>query len=93
MGSALMIPGMVGKNIDKWIKENDLPKTVSEFGTTVEEIFVINMRMLKNIVGSKEINKIPLGAIGIYSYCQKIKSASSSSWQEQGVLILSPLPE
>ena len=30
MGRALMIPGMVGKNIGKWIKANDLPKSVSE---------------------------------------------------------------
>ncbi len=42
MGRALMIPGMVGKNIGEWLKEgpNALPKTVSEFGSTVEEIFV-----------------------------------------------------
>ncbi|GFO97854.1 ferredoxin-dependent glutamate synthase [groundwater metagenome] len=40
MGRALMIPGFVGKNIGKWIKENDLPKTVSEFGTRPQEIFV-----------------------------------------------------
>ncbi|MCE5313246.1 MAG: FMN-binding glutamate synthase family protein [Nitrospiraceae bacterium] len=72
MGRALMIPGMVGKNIDKWMKENDLPKTVSEFGSTVEEIFV-NYEDVKNIVGNKEIKNIPLGAIGIYSYSQKIK--------------------
>lgn len=72
MGRALMIPGMVGKNIDKWIKENKLPKTVSEFGTTVEEIFV-NYEAVKKLVGSKEIKNIPLGAIGIYSFADKIK--------------------
>jgi len=67
-----MIPGMVGKNIAKWIKANDLPKTVSEYGTTVEEIFV-NYEDVKNIVGSQEIKNIPLGAIGIYSYSRRIK--------------------
>jgi hypothetical protein len=30
----LNIPGMVGKNMERWLKENDLPKTVSEFGKT-----------------------------------------------------------
>ena len=40
MGRALMIPGMVGKNIGEWIKAGDLPKTVAKYGTTVEEIFV-----------------------------------------------------
>jgi glutamate synthase domain-containing protein 2 len=72
MGRALMIPGMVGKNIDKWIKENKLPKTVSEFGTKVEEIFV-NYEKVKKLVGSNEIKNLPLGAIGIYSFADKIK--------------------
>jgi glutamate synthase domain-containing protein 2 len=72
MGRALMIPGMVGKNIDQWIKENNLPKSVSEFGDKPEEIFV-NYEKVKNIVGSNEIKNVPLGAIGIYSYADKIK--------------------
>jgi glutamate synthase domain-containing protein 2 len=72
MGRALMIPGMVGKNIAQWIKEGKLPKTVSEFGSTPEEIF-INYEQVKNIVGAGEISKIPLGAIGIYSYADKLK--------------------
>ena len=72
MGRALMIPGMVGKNIEKWMAANDLPKTVSEFGTTPEEIFV-NYEDVANIVGKEEIKKIPLGAVGIYSYANKLQ--------------------
>jgi glutamate synthase domain-containing protein 2 len=72
MGRALMIPGMVGKNIALWIKEGKLPPTVSQFGSTPEEIFV-NYEDVKNIVGTKEIKNIPLGAIGIYSYSEKIR--------------------
>ncbi len=72
MGRALMIPGMVGKNIAKWIEEDDLPKTVHEYGTTIEEIFVC-YEEVANIVGKDEMKKIPLGALGIYSYSQKIK--------------------
>jgi hypothetical protein len=72
MGRALMIPGMVGKNIAQWMKDGDLPKTVSDFGSSVEEIFVC-YEQVKELVGAKEIDKIPLGAIGIYSYADKIK--------------------
>ena len=72
MGRALMIPGMVGKNIAQWMKDNDLPKTVSEFGSTKEEIFVCYEKV-KDLVGADEIDKIPLGAIGIYSYSDKIR--------------------
>lgn len=71
MGRALMIPGMVGKNISIWLKEDKLPKTVSRFGSTVEEIF-INYEAVKEILGADEIKNIPLGAIGLYSYSDKI---------------------
>jgi glutamate synthase domain-containing protein 2 len=72
MGRALMIPGMVGKNIAEWIDKNDLPKTVSQHGSTIEEIFV-NYEAIKDMVGAKAIEEVPLGAIGIYSYSDKIK--------------------
>jgi len=63
---------MVGKNIEQWMKDKDLPKTVSEFGSTPEEIFVC-YEQVKDLVGANEIKNIPLGAIGIYSYADKIK--------------------
>ncbi len=72
MGRALMIPGMVGRNINEWLKEGKLPRTVSEYGSTVEEIFVC-YEEVKDIVGSDEIQNIPLGAIGIYSYAEKLR--------------------
>jgi glutamate synthase domain-containing protein 2 len=72
MGRALMIPGMVGKNIAQWLKDGKLPNTVGRFGSTVEEIFV-NYEDVKDIVGAGEIKNIPLGAIGIYSYSEKIR--------------------
>ena len=72
MGRAMMIPGMVGKNIAAWMKDGKLPATVSQFGSTPEEIFV-NWEDVKKIVGAKEIKNIPLGAIGIYSYAEKLK--------------------
>jgi glutamate synthase domain-containing protein 2 len=72
MGRALMIPGMVGKNIAQWIREGSLPKNISDYGKTPEEIFV-NYEKVKDIVGAKEIGKIPLGAIGIYSYADKLR--------------------
>jgi len=71
MGRGLMIPGMVGKNIGNWIKDGNLPKSVSKYGNTVSEIFVA-YEEIKEKFGSK-INEIPLGALGIYTYCQKFK--------------------
>ena len=71
MGRAFMIPGMVGKNIRAWLDAGKLPSTVSQYGSTAEEIFV-NWEDVKSIVGADEMKNIPLGAVGIYSYSQKL---------------------
>ncbi len=71
MGRALMIPGMVGKNIAQWISQGNLPATVSKYGKTVREIFVCYEDLLEKF--GKDINQIPLGAVGIYSFSQKIR--------------------
>lgn len=72
MGRALMIPGMVGKNIAQWLQDGKLPNTVGQFGSTPEEIF-LNYEDVKNIVGADEMKRIPLGAVGIYSYVDKLR--------------------
>ena len=72
MGRGLMIPGMVGKNIEKWIKEGDLPKTVSKYGNNIDEIFVC-YEELKEKYGSR-MKEIPMGAVGIYTYVQKFRT-------------------
>lgn len=72
MGRALMIPGMVGRNIEQWIKDGKLPSTVAKFGTTVEQIFV-SYEELKGIYG-KELANIPMGAIGLYTFSQKMRT-------------------
>ncbi|HUT55420.1 MAG TPA: FMN-binding glutamate synthase family protein [bacterium] len=73
MGRALMIPGMVGKNIAAWLKGDDggLPKTVSRYGSRKEEIFV-NYETLKMKYG-KDADSFPLGAIGVFSAVDKLK--------------------
>lgn len=72
MGRALMIPGFVGKNIGKWIEDKDLPKTVSEYGTKAEEIFVYYEDVLHQY--GSDMKDIPLGALGVYSFCQKTRT-------------------
>lgn len=71
MGRALMIPGFVGKNIETWMKQEDLPNTISKFGGSKEEIFV-TYETLKAKYG-KEVEEIPLGAIAIYTYADRLR--------------------
>jgi glutamate synthase domain-containing protein 2 len=89
MGRALMIPGMVGKNAERWLRgeQGGLPATVSKYGSTKEEIFM-NYEVLKEKYGA-EADKLPLGAVGIYSAVDKIKvglqqlMAGSRNWEVQ----------
>ncbi len=72
MGRALMIPGMVGKNIQQWLNDGKLLNTVGQYGSTVEEIFFC-YEDVKELVGADEMKNIPLGALGVYSYIDKLK--------------------
>jgi len=74
MGRALMIPGMVGKNIGLWLQEGEsaLPKTVSQYGSKVEEIFVC-YETLAAKYGNDAMKDMPLGAIAIYTFVDKLK--------------------
>lgn len=71
MGRALMIPGMAGKNAEEWLKKGDLPNSLKEYGTTREELFVA-YEELKERFG-KDMDRIPLGAVGIYTYADKLR--------------------
>jgi glutamate synthase domain-containing protein 2 len=73
MGRALMIPGMVGKNAERWLEEGgaNLPKAIREYGSTKQELFVC-YEDLKAKYGD-EVDTMPLGAIGIYSFSEKLR--------------------
>jgi glutamate synthase domain-containing protein 2 len=74
MGRALMIPGMVGKYIGLWLQEgaNALPNAVSVFGSTVDEIFLCYEDMVAKY-GKDTVREMPLGAIGLYTFIDKLK--------------------
>ncbi|MFZ3045616.1 MAG: FMN-binding glutamate synthase family protein [Desulfatirhabdiaceae bacterium] len=87
MGRALMIPGMVGKNAEKWLRGEDkgLPASVTRYGSNKEEIFM-NYEVLKEKYGA-DVETFPLGAIGIFSAVDKLKvglqqlMAGSRNWE------------
>jgi glutamate synthase domain-containing protein 2 len=71
MGRATMIPAMVGKNIGRWIQEDKLPPEIKKYGDTAEKIFV-SAETLKSKYG-KAYKKIPLGALGMYTFCDRLQ--------------------
>jgi glutamate synthase domain-containing protein 2 len=71
LGRAMMIPGMVGKNVAHWMNNGGLPRTVRQYGKGPEEIFVC-WEQVAELVGKDEMKNIPLGAVGIFSFAQKL---------------------
>ncbi|NLG50956.1 MAG: FMN-binding glutamate synthase family protein, partial [Chloroflexi bacterium] len=71
LGRSVMIPAMVGKNFGIWLQEGNLPRTVSQYGSSVPEVFVA-YETLKAKYGA-EVDQFPLGAIGVYTYVDKLK--------------------
>jgi glutamate synthase domain-containing protein 2 len=79
MGRALMIPGFAGDNIEgvlrgsKETKWKTLPKTVADFGEKPEQIFVTYETLVERY-GRDEVEKMPLGAIAMFTYVDKLRT-------------------
>ena len=83
MGRAPMVPGFLGSNIEgvfhperkeelngNWDK---LPKTVTNIGETPEGIFA-GWYDVEDIVGEKEMENIPFGAVALYTLADKLSA-------------------
>ena len=71
MARGPMAAAMVGKNIGKRIKEEMVPVYVERFGNTVEEVFVTATELKEKY--EKDFDRIPTGAIGLYTYLKRIE--------------------
>ncbi|MFC2084123.1 FMN-binding glutamate synthase family protein [Bacteroidota bacterium] len=71
MARSPIAAAMVGKTIGTTIENNQLPVYVERFGTTKDEIFVTSSK-LRSELGDNEFDKIPTGAIGLYTYYERL---------------------
>ena len=62
---------MVGKTIGKTIERGDIPVYVERFGRRKEEIFV-TAESLRKEMGDEEFEKVPTGALGLYTYYERL---------------------
>ena len=62
---------MVGKTIGRAIKDQQLPVYVERFGSSIEEIFVTAAELRKEL-GDDAFEKLPPGAIGLYTYYERL---------------------
>ena len=71
MARSPIAAAMVGKTIGRAIDDNQLPVYIERFGTTMEEIFVTASALRKEL-GDKEFKRMPAGAIGLYTYYERL---------------------
>ena len=71
MARSPIAAAMVGKTIGRTIDENQLPVYVERFGNTKDEIFV-TATDLRHELGDAEFEKIPTGALGLYTYYERL---------------------
>jgi glutamate synthase domain-containing protein 2 len=62
---------MVGKTIGKTIEAGVVPVYIERFGTRKEEIFV-TAEDLKHELGEEAFNEVPTGALGLYTYYERL---------------------
>jgi glutamate synthase domain-containing protein 2 len=62
---------MVGKTLGRAIEIGQLPVYVERFGSTKDEIFV-TASTLRRELGDAEFEKLPAGALGLYTYYERL---------------------
>lgn len=71
MARSPLAAAMVGKTIGRAIEAGHLPVYVERFGSTIEEIFV-TAHSLRDELGDEEFRKLPAGALGLYTYYERL---------------------
>jgi glutamate synthase domain-containing protein 2 len=71
MARSPIAAAMVGKTIGRAIDENQIPVYVERFGHTRDEIFV-TANTLRKELGESTFEKIPCGALGLYTYYERL---------------------
>ncbi len=62
---------MVGKTIGRTIDQNQVPVYIERFGSSKDEIFVTSS-FLRSELGNEEFDKVPTGALGLYTYYERL---------------------
>jgi glutamate synthase domain-containing protein 2 len=71
MARAPIAAAMVGKTIGRSIEINQVPVYIERFGNSKDEIFVTAANLRKEL-GNDEFEKLPAGAIGLYTYYKRL---------------------
>jgi glutamate synthase domain-containing protein 2 len=71
MARSPIAAAMVGKTIGRTIDDGQIPVYIERFGNTKDEIFV-TASDLRRELGDREFEKVPTGALGLYTYYERL---------------------
>lgn len=71
MARAPLAAAMVGKTIGRAIENGQIPVYIERFGHSKEDIFVTASTLRKEL-GEEAFQKIPAGALGLYTYYERL---------------------
>ncbi len=71
MARSPIAAAMVGKTLGRTINEHQIPVYIERFGNTKDEIFVTAPELRKEL-GDEAFEKLPTGAIGLYTYYERL---------------------
>ena len=71
MARSPIAAAMVGKTIGTLIDARQVPVYVERFGDSKDEIFVTSAELRKEL-GNEEFEKLPTGAVGLYTYYERL---------------------
>ena len=71
MARAPIAAAMVGKTIGRTIDEHQVPVYIERFGNSKDEIFVTAGTLRKEL-GDKAFESLPTGALGLYTYYERL---------------------
>lgn len=71
MARAPLAAAMVGKTLGRHLAQDKLPVYVQRFGNSLEEVFVTAAE-LKERLGQDVFQQVPPGALGLYSYYERL---------------------
>lgn len=71
MARSALSAAMVGKNVGQSIKDGKIPAEYKKYGESIEQIF-IGAAEVKEMLGADAFSQLPVGAIGVYSYLERL---------------------
>lgn len=71
MARSPLTSAMVGKTIGQALKDGKVPNEYKKYGETMEQIFIASSE-LKEKLGAESFAKLPVGAVGVYTYYERL---------------------